>query len=178
MATIAGAERLKRWRLGVGQEAEQGMRGMSGGGGGQGHGDDLDIALSASEQGMDGVLDALYGEERSAGLGGSSPRVARWLGDIRTYFPKSAVKVMQHDALERLNLTQMLLEPELLETVEADVHLVASLLSLSRVMPEKTKDTARSVVRKVVEELERKLANPLIQAGRGSIDRPTPTQPP
>src|SRR5258708_26959939 len=136
MATIAEAERLKRWRLVLGKEAEQGMRGM-GGGEGQGQGDDLEIGLSASEEGMDGVLDALYGEERSAGLGGSSPRVARWLGDIRTYFPKSAVKVMQQDALERLNLTQMLLEPELLETVEADVHLVASLLSLSRVMPEK-----------------------------------------
>jgi Mg-chelatase subunit ChlD len=184
MATIAEAERLKRWRLVLGKEAEQGMRGM-GRGGDQGQGDgagqgdgDLDFALSAGEQGMDGVLDALYGEERSAGLGGSSPRVARWLGDIRTYFPKSAVKVMQQDALERLNLTQMLMEPELLETVEADVHLVASLLSLSRVMPEKTKDTARSVVRKVVEELERKLANPLIQAVRGSLNRATRTHRP
>src|SRR5258708_14241515 len=97
MATIAEAERLKRWRLVLGKEAEQGMRGM-GGGEGQGQGDDLDIALSASEQGMDGVLDALYGEERSAGLGGSSPRVARWLGDIRTSLPQSAVKAVTQDA--------------------------------------------------------------------------------
>ncbi len=78
---------------------------------------------------------------------------------------------MQKDALERLNLTQMLLEPEMLETVEADVHLVANLLSLSHVIPEKTKDTARRVVRKVVEELERKLTNPMIQAVRGSLNR-------
>jgi Mg-chelatase subunit ChlD len=179
MTATTESERLKRWRLVLGGESEDGMREAGGGGqSGQGEGDALDFALSSSEQGMDGVLDALYGEQRSAGLGGSSPKVARWLGDIRTYFPASAVRVMQQDALDRLNLTQMLLEPELLETVEPDVHLVANLLSLSKVIPAKTKDTARQVVRRVVEELERKLANRLIQAVRGSLSRATRTQRP
>src|SRR5437764_14651408 len=81
--------------------------------------------------------------------------------------------MLQKDALIRLNLTQMLTEPEMLENVEADVHLVATLLSLSKVIPEKTKATARQVVRKVVDELERKLANQLIQAIRGSLNRST-----
>ena len=53
------------------------------------------------------------------GLGASAPQVARWLGDIRTYFPSSVVQVMQRDAIERLNLTSMLLEPELLDAVAA-----------------------------------------------------------
>jgi Mg-chelatase subunit ChlD len=97
--------------------------------------------------------------------------VARWLGDIRTYFPSSVVRVMQQDALERLDLKRMLLEPEMLEVVEPDVHLVATLLSLKSVMPNKTKDTARLVVRKVVEELERKLAEPVRQAVMGSLNR-------
>ena len=66
------------------------------------------------------------------GLGASAPNVARWLGDIRAYFPSSVVRVMQQDAIERLELRQMLLEPEMLQTVEADVHLVADLLSLDR----------------------------------------------
>jgi len=178
MAAISEAERLKRWRLVLGKDAEQGMGGAGAGQTGAGGGDGLGFSLSDAEQGMDGVLDALYGEERSAGLGGSSPRVARWLGDIRTYFPTSVVRVMQQDALTRLNLTQMLLEPELLETVEPDVHLVASLLSLSRVMPAKTKDTARQVVRRVVAELERKLGNPLLQAVRGSLNRAARTSRP
>jgi hypothetical protein len=170
--TATEVERLKRWRLVLGGEAAEGM----GFGGGAGQADGADgLALTAGEMGMDSVLEALYDGERSAGLGASSPRVARWLGDIRTYFPTSAVRVMQQDALHRLNLTQMLLEPELLETVEPDVHLVANLLSLSKVIPDKTKDTARTVVRAVVEELERKLANPLIQAVRGSLSRATRT---
>ena len=73
--------------------------------------------------------------ERSGGLGASAPRVARWLGDIRSYFPSTVVQVMQKDAVERLNLTRLLLEPEMLEAVEPDVHLVGTLLSLNRVMP-------------------------------------------
>ena len=65
---------------------------------------------------------------------------------------------MQRDAIERLDLRQLLLEPELLEAVQPDVHLVGTLLSLNRVIPARTRETARAVVRKVVDELERRLA--------------------
>src|SRR6266851_1866989 len=163
-------ERLRRWRLVLGGEAE-GSRG----GAGNGEGEGIGISLDGNDLGMDRALEALYESERSAGLGSSSPNVVRWLGDIRTYFPSSAVRVMQQDALQRLNLTQMLMEPEILETVDADVHLVSTLLSLSKVIPEKTKDTARQVVRKVVEEMERKLSNPMLQAVKGSLNRATRT---
>src|SRR5258708_21130711 len=166
-------ERLRRWRLVLGGEAEGGK-----GGAGNGEGEGIGSSLGGDDLRMDGALEALYDNERSGGLGASSPKVARWLGDIRSYFPSSIVRVMQKDALERLNLTQMLLEPEMLEQVDADVHLVSTLLSLSKVIPEKTKETARHVVRKVVEELERKLANPLIQAVRGSLTRATRTSRP
>lgn len=148
-------ERLRRWRLILGSEQADGTR----------------CKLSGADVTIDNSLSALYDSERSAGLGSSSPKVARWLGDIRTYFPSSVVKVMQKDALKRLNLRQMLLQPEMLEAVEPDVHLVANLLSLSGVMPSKTKDTARQVVRRVVEELQRKLTNPTRQAVMGSLNR-------
>jgi hypothetical protein len=78
---------------------------------------------------------------------------------------------MQKDALERLNLRQMLVQPELLQAVEPDVHLVANLLALNSVMPAEARETARTVVRKVVEDLERKLANPTRQAVAGSLNR-------
>ena len=152
-------ERLRRWRLILGSERSEGSDG---------------VQLSGGDLGIDRALSALYDSEqseRSGGLGSSSPNVARWLGDIREYFPSSVVKMLQQDALERLHLRQMLLQPELLESIEPDVHLVANLLSLSGVMPAKTKETARLVVRKVVEELERKLANPLRQAVSGALNR-------
>jgi Mg-chelatase subunit ChlD len=65
----------------------------------------------------------------------------------------------------------MLLEPELLEAVEPDVNLVGTLLSLMKVLPRKTKSTARAVVQKVVEDLEKRLKNPLRQAIQGAINR-------
>ncbi len=153
--SIDEAERLRRWRLALGGEAAEG----------------LGVGLEGGDLGMDNVLASLYDEERSVGMGASTPRVTRWLGDIRAYFPSSSVRVMQQDAFERLHLEQMLLEPEMLEAVDADVHLVATLLSLSKVIPERTKETARMVVRKVVEELERRLRARTEQAVRGSLNR-------
>jgi Mg-chelatase subunit ChlD len=157
-------ERLRRWRLLLGGQSADGTG----------------CSLQGADAAMDGCLAALYdqdleGERRQAqrkgGLGGSAPNVARWLGDIRTYFPSSVVKIMQKDALERLDLKQMLLQPEMLEAVEPDVHLVANLVSLRGVMPEKTKETARLVVSRVVEDLQRRLMSPTQQAILGSLNR-------
>ena len=53
------------------------------------------------------------------GLGASAPRVSRWLGDIREFFPTPTVQIIQKDALERLNLKSLMLEPEFLSTLEA-----------------------------------------------------------
>jgi Mg-chelatase subunit ChlD len=148
-------EHLRKWRLILGSNQNDGT----------GH------TLSGTDLQIDQALEALYDNDRRGGLGPSSPNVARWLGDIRTFFPSTVVQVMQQDALKRLNLTQMLFEKEMLENVEADVHLVATLMSLSHVIPDKTKDTARMVVRKVVDELMRKLAQPTQQAIQGSVNR-------
>ena len=145
----------KRWRLILGSEAKE----------------ELSMTLSVQETGIDKTMEALYNTSRKAGLGPSSPNVSRWLGDIREYFPNTVVKVMQQDALKRLNLTSMLTEPEMLETVVPDVHLVANLMTLGRAIPEKTKATARLVVKKVVDELLQKLSSPLQQAIAGSLNR-------
>src|SRR5258708_5100331 len=110
-------ERLRRWRLILGADAAEGTG----------------ISLAGQDAAIDGVLQALYGrqgglgsggldspeskKDRSGSLGSSAPTVARWLGDIRTYFPTSVVRVMQKDAMTRLGLNQLLLEPEMLEAV-------------------------------------------------------------
>jgi Mg-chelatase subunit ChlD len=138
---------------------------------GSGDADGTGFELGGTDLAMDNALSALYDSERKGGLGKSAPNIARWLGDIRAYFPSTVVRVMQQDALERLDLKRMLLEPEMLAAVEPDVHLVANLLALNGVMPAKTRETARIVVCRVVEELERKLSNPLRQAVLGSLNR-------
>lgn len=148
-------ERLRRWRMVLGGGEAEGT--------GQG--------LTRSDLKRDEVLEALYDGERKGGLGGSSPRVARWLGDIRTYFPTNVVQVMQRDAMDRLGLRQLLLEPELLSTVQPDVSLVGTLIGLGKAMPPGSRETARSVVRQVVADLEEQLASPTRQAITGALNR-------
>jgi Mg-chelatase subunit ChlD len=150
-------ERERRWRLALGGEDEN---------------------LGADDQRLSAALTALYGEgaggepkKRRGGLGRSAPAVARWMGDIRKYFPAPVVQIVQKDAFERLGLQQMLMEPEFLAAVEADVNLVANLMSLRNVMPEKTKDTARKVVAKVVANLMERLERKTAEALRGAVDR-------
>lgn len=148
-------EHLQKWRLILGKEADPKQS----------------VALGSEGNGMDAVLEALYNSEREGGLGASSPNINRWLGDIRTYFPSSVVQVMQRDALDRLGLERMLLEPELLESLEMDVQLVGTILSLQKIMPQQTRETARKVVRKVVEDLQKRLQNPLQVAIKGALQR-------
>lgn len=153
-------ERIRRWRLMLGGQDNDGIKQSLGG-------DDavIDLALSALYNSRDDD------KGRTADLGASSPRVARWLGDIRKYFPASVVTIMQKDALERLNLKRMLLEPELLSSMVPDVNLVAALAALGSAMPNKTRDTARQVVRKVVDDLLHKLENPTRAAIQGALNK-------
>ncbi len=166
MSEVTRDERLRRWRLVLGSSAD----GSAGSGDPAGRN-----GLSARDEAIDRALAALYdarpGDARRAGLGASAPSVTRWLGDIRTYFPTPVVQILQQDALDRLGLKRMLLEPELLAAVEPDVHLVGTLLSLRGALPEKTRETARIVVRKVVEEIERRLAAELRRSVLGALDR-------
>ena len=148
-------EYLKRWRLILGGNEADGTG----------------ITLTPEEQRIDQSLEAVYDSDRRGGLGSSAPKVSRWLGDIREFFPQTVVQVIQLDAIKRLNITSLLTEKEMLETVVPDVHLVATLMSLSRVIPEKNKEMARQVVRKVVDELLRKLSAPTQQAVTGALNR-------
>ncbi|MGJ4923125.1 vWA domain-containing protein [Bradyrhizobium sp. HKCCYLRH2060] len=159
MSSDADAERNRRWRLVLGGDDQAGLS-------------DRDRRLDAALAGLyDAGSGGKRGGSRRGGLGGSAPRVASWLGDIREFFPAPVVQVIQKDAFERLGLKEMLLQPEFLAALEADVHLVADLMALRAVMPEKTKATARQVVAKVVKELMEKLDARTTETIRGAVDR-------
>jgi Mg-chelatase subunit ChlD len=174
--TAGPQERMRRWRLILGG-ADDGTGTSLGG-------DDarIDAALGAlydsDAEAASGSQAGRAGGPRGSGLAASAPRVARWLGDIRTFFPVSVVQVMQKDAIERVGLTRLLVEPEMLAAVEPDVHLVATLLSLSRVIPAHARESARAVVRTVTTDLERRLAQRTRSAVAGALNRASRTSRP
>ena len=154
-------ERLRRWRLVLGGEDAEGTG----------------VRLEGEDRGIDGALDAVYGE-RGGDLSGSAPRVARWLGELRSHFPSGVVRVVQQDAIDRLGLHQLLLEPEVLDNVTPDVHLAATLMSLRDALPEASREVARRVVRQVVEDIERRLSARTRAAAKGALDRSSRTSRP
>lgn len=159
-APLSEEDRLARWRLALGP--------MSG---------ELPEPSGPGAQ-QDRVLTALYESPKRGGLGPSSPNVARWMGDVREAFPSPVVQIMQRDALERLNLVQMLLQPETLETIEPDVHLVSTLLSLKHLMRDDVLAVARGVVDKLVQDILKRLRQPTLQAVRGALQRAARTRRP
>ncbi|MBH0055407.1 VWA domain-containing protein [Pseudoalteromonas sp. SWXJZ94C] len=157
MATTL-SEKSRRWQLALGVNDEQ------------------QPPLSNRDERLSGALSALYGSDDSkkqgrGSLSRSAPKVSKWLGDIREFFPTPVVQVVQKDAFERLGLKEMLMEPEFLSAIEADVHLIADLISLRSIMPEKTIETARQVIEKVVKELMDKLEQKTSEAIRGALNK-------
>ncbi|MHB1034792.1 MAG: VWA domain-containing protein [Pirellulales bacterium] len=172
-------EQLARWRLILGADSQECMARMS----------PVGCTLTAEQLEMDEALEAIYasdsqqeisrdewespteGRPHGAAKGRSMPRVARWLDQIRTFFPKDVVVLLQQDAIERRGMKELLFEPEIMAKVEPSVDLASAVLELKNLVPEKAKAAARNLVRRVVEELRKRLESRFAQAIRGSLDR-------
>ncbi|MBR1824527.1 MAG: VWA domain-containing protein [Ruminococcus sp.] len=155
---------LKRWRLILGEESQKRFEAMGGG------------ALSAEDILMDSALSQIYGSSGTGGskLGGrgpSSPMLTKWLGDLRTLFSPMEVKVIQKDAIERKGLKQLLLEPEMLEELEPDVSTASLLIMLKDQIPEKSKANARAYIAKIVEDINKRLADDLRRSVTAALNR-------
>ncbi|QVL31608.1 VWA domain-containing protein [Telmatocola sphagniphila] len=175
-------ENLQRWRLILGKSSEDSLRssaGRMGHSGGLLSGDmaDIDDALDvvyAEDDGIDLTREEWEndsGSKRGAVKGRTYPKVARWLGEVRRLFPTDIVTLVQKDAIERKGLKQLLFEPEMLAQVEPSVDLASMVLSLKNLVPEKAKAAARDLVRRVVEDLRKRLESRMQQAVRGALNR-------
>jgi Mg-chelatase subunit ChlD len=197
---VSEHERRRRWRLLLGPAGDEAIARADSDGAGDGSAPDPEsppgpgagaTGLQGDDVRIDAALGALYDRDdtdgssgrsrsggRSGGLGRSRPGVVRWLGDIRRYFPTPVVQILQRDAVERLDLRQLLLEPELLQDLEPDVHLVTLLVELNRHLPDESRATARLVIARVLADLERRLTDQTRQAVRGALARSARTRRP
>lgn len=177
------AHSVSRWRLILGEAAQKQLESMNGAGG---------LRLTDEEAIMDAALAAIYddtdggqtasagGSGRSSGSGGGgrgagggrgSVNLSRWLGDVRSLFTEDVVSIIQNDAIERRGWKQLLFEPELLSSVKPDIQMVGTLMALKGKIPEKTKDTARILVKAVVDELMARMKEDMQRAVTGALNR-------
>ena len=159
------AQRLTRWRLILGQESQERFDAMGA------------PSLSGELDLMDRALAAIYnrtssgGFGRGAGHGPSNPQISRWLGDVRTLFDKDLVTIIQGDAMTRCGLKQLIFQPELLENLEPDVNLAATILLLKEEIPKQSKDSVRLFIRKIVEEINKRLEQDIRRAVTAAVNR-------
>lgn len=161
--------KINRWRLILGNDVDEKLSSFGG------------IGLDAQFSLMDQALAAIYDRTtqgtgaksagRSAGLGKSAPQLAKWLGDIRSLFPQDVVSVIQRDAIERKGLKQLLFEPETLQNVKPDISMVGTLMALKGQIPEKAKESARQLVKAVVDEIMSRLEQNLRRAVTGALNK-------
>ncbi len=161
---VSDGAALNRWRLVLGKNAGQ------------------QIGLeSVRLVRMDEALDFLYGREAGADVRGekspqggreaSQPTVAHWLSEVRCLFPRETAEILQRHALDRYQLTELLADREVLEKMEPNEALLETVLSLKHMMKGSVLDAARRIVRRVMEELTRRMQSDVQRSALGKLDR-------
>lgn len=159
-------EILKRWRLILGSGCDEMINSLGGA-----------AEMSADELLMDSALSQIYGNDSGAnmtgtsGRGASSPKLTKWLGDLRSLFASAEIKVIQNDAIERKGLKQLLFEPEMLNGLEPDISTASLLLMLKDQIPAKSKDNARQYIAKIVEDINRRLSDDIKRSVTAAMNR-------
>lgn len=168
---------LTRWRLILGCRAEQANAAFRLSGAADS--DDstetplqrvLPVGISLGA--LDRVLSFVYdGGERIGGTGDYAPYIPQWLEQMRALFHTSTLAMVQRDAFERTGLAELLLQPEVVSQLQPDVRLAATILSLKEQIPDTLKQTAREIIRRVVEDLRRTLEAQIVQTVMGALQR-------
>ena len=156
-------DRMKRWRLILGEESKKDFEDLSGN----------TLSLSDEDAMMGQALSAIYNRNnrfmggntgQGGGKGPSAPQVSRWLGDVRTLFDKDLVKIVQADAMERCGLKQLVFEPEILENLEPDINLANTIMLLKEQIPSKSKENVREFMKKIVDKINKLLESDIKRA--------------
>lgn len=118
-------------------------------------------------RGVEGSSDADVIDDVDPGPGSrelSNPHTVAWLGEVRGLFDDSVSEVIVAHALQRFGLAELLTDPRILETIEPDLRLLATVLSLRRSLPSGIDAPLRAMIRRVVDQLTARLRTPVHQA--------------
>lgn len=159
-------EILNRWRLVLGKYASAQIPFSEG-------------SLRLME--MEDVLDYLYSreyddeqeirKERRGGSEDSQLTIPHWLSRIKTLFPRNTVEIMERHALEKYGMTELLTDSEVLRKLEPNKELLKTIMQLKHMMKGEVLQLAREVVRKVADELTKKLEQDMKKNLLGRLNR-------
>ena len=159
-------EILNRWRLVLGRYAS-----------GQISFSQNEARFVEMEEALDYLYEREYGEEqgirqeRGGGSEGSKLTVPKWLQKIKKLFPKQTVEIMERHELDKYGMTELLTDAEVMRKLEPNKELLKTILSMKHLMSGEVLVLAREIVRKVAEELMKKLEQEVRQSFFGKLNR-------
>ena len=159
-------EILNRWRLVLGRYASEQLSFSS-----------EEARLMEMEEALDYLYAREYGEdqdirqERKGGDGSSKLTVPKWLQQVKKLFPKQTVEIMERHALDKYGMTELLTDPDVMRKLEPNRELLKTILTLKHMMEGEVLALAREIVRKVADELIKKLEQEVRQSFFGKLNR-------
>jgi Mg-chelatase subunit ChlD len=165
--------RMLRWRLVLGEGTEETLGGLS-------------REWEQCNRALGFLYEREYGPRRNVrrgrggrtgarsdqgGLGDSELNVPEWINLVHQLFPKKTIERIEKDAIERYQLEEMVTNPDALRRAQPNQTLLKAILHTKHLMNAEVLKLARDLVRKVIEELFRKLARPIGNPFLGAINR-------
>lgn len=160
---------LARWRLVLGQSAEQQQ--ITCGGDGECQRIEQLVGFLFGEGDPPGPKGRARSGDRRGGRGSSALTVPDWVEQVSELFPHQAKEVLQRELIQRRGIRELLHQPELLEKVEPNVELVKTLLTHKDLLTPETRMLARKIIDKVVAELREKMKVQVETAITGALRR-------
>ncbi|MFE1996957.1 vWA domain-containing protein [Leptospira kirschneri] len=152
-----------RWKLILGNGSEQSFGNET---------------FSEEQQRMNVAMEYLYGREykedrnvQTGGLNESNLTVPLWINEIHELFPKRTIERIEKDALERYQVMEMVTNPELLKRASPNTTLLKAVLHTQHLMNPQVLSLARELVRKVIDELMKKLETTILTSFQGVKNR-------
>lgn len=158
---------LQRWRLVLGEASTDALGEMT-----------------AEASAMDHALSWLYDRDSGLaerGIRGNSPggggdgastlTVPDWLSEVHRLFPKDTIERLERDAVERYGIEEIVTDPEVLERIEPNMSLLRAVLKTKHLMNPQVLALARTMVRKVVQDLLDAMRTEVRPALTGSLNR-------
>ena len=168
-AELDNLNNLNKWRLILGKNSENHIS-FSG-----------QYSDNISYQDMESTLDFLYSREfgdeliRTGGSGVSQLYVAEWINEVRKIFPKKTVEVLEKQALDNFNMTELLTDKEVLQKMEPNTDLLKTILQFKHLMKNDVILEAKRIIKKVVDDISEKLQSEVKKSLLGKLNRNMPS---
>lgn len=111
------------------------------------------------------------GAGRGGGLEASALRAVDWLDGARRLFPASTIERLERDALTRYGLSDLLADPDAVDSIRTSPELGAALLRVKGTISPALADGLRTLIARIVSDVLERLRRPMTTALTGARQR-------